>query len=229
VATAGIRIVFLNRGNRIEEQAKGKLMSTDQQPAFAGWEERYQHQAVETMPWFYPELDDDLRQALEDVGLQSGSALDLGTGPGTQAMQLARRGFTVSATDISAAAIGLAQNKAEAQGLTIDWQQDDILSSHLTGQFDMIFDRGCFHVLPPERRQDYASLIVGLLKPSGYFFLKCFSHLQPGEQGPHRFTPEQIREIFSGWLEVRSVKETVYQGTLDPLPRALFCVMRRVE
>lgn len=26
---------------------------------------------------------------------------------------------------------------------------------------------------------------------------------------------------------VLSIKETVYQGTLDPLPRALFCVMRR--
>jgi hypothetical protein len=82
-------------------------------------------------------------------------------------------------------------------------------------------------VLPPERREDYDSTIVGLLEPGGYFFLKCFSHLQPGTQGPHRFTPEQIRAIFSSQLQVRSVKETVYQGTLDPLPRALFCVMRR--
>ena len=93
-------------------------MSADQQPAFPGWEERYQQQAVETMPWFYPELDDDLRQALDQLGLQSGRALDLGTGPGTQAMQLARRGFDVTATDISAAAIRLAREKAEAQGLT---------------------------------------------------------------------------------------------------------------
>jgi 2-polyprenyl-3-methyl-5-hydroxy-6-metoxy-1,4-benzoquinol methylase len=196
---------------------------------FPGWEERYQHQAVETMTWFYPELDDDLRQALDQRGLRSGSALDLGTGPGTQAMQLARRGFEVTATDISEAAIRLAQEKAEAQGLTIAWQQDDILSTRLTGPFDLIFDRGCFHVLPPERRADYASTIARLLKPGGYLFLKCFSHLQPGTQGPHRFTPEQIRAIFSSQVQVRSITETVYQGTLDPLPRALFCVMRREE
>jgi cyclopropane fatty-acyl-phospholipid synthase-like methyltransferase len=202
-------------------------MSEDQQPVFPGWEERYQQQAVETMPWFYPELDDDLKQALDELGLQSGSALDLGTGPGTQAMQLAKRGFAVTATDISAAAVRLARQKAEAQGLALRWQQDDILSTRLTGPFDLIFDRGCFHVLPPERRQDYVSTIAGLLRSGGYLFLKCFSSLQPGTQGPHRFTPEQIWAIFSSQLQVRSIKETVYQGTLDPLPRALFCVMQQ--
>ena len=202
-------------------------MSTNQQPQFSTWEERYQQQAVETMPWFYPELDDDLKQTLDVLGLHSGSALDLGTGPGTQAMQLARRGFDVTATDISEAAIRLAHETAVAQGLAISWQQDDILSSRLSGPFDLIFDRGCFHVLPPERRQEYTSTVAGLLKPGGYLFLKCFSHLEPGTQGPNRFSPEQLREIFSSHMQVHSIAETVYQGTLDPLPRALFGVFRR--
>jgi hypothetical protein len=65
------------------------------------------------------------------------------------------------------------------------------------------------------------------LKTGGYLFLKCFSRLQPGEEGPYRFTPEQIREIFGSRLSVLLIKETVYQGTLDPLPRALFCTMRK--
>jgi 2-polyprenyl-3-methyl-5-hydroxy-6-metoxy-1,4-benzoquinol methylase len=202
-------------------------MTADQQRQFPGWDERYQYQAIETMPWFYPKLDDDLMHALEELGLQGGNALDLGTGPGTQAMQLTQRGFDVTATDISEAAIRLASQKAQAQGLTITWMQDDILSTQLAGPFSLIFDRGCFHVLPPEQRQNYADTVAGLLKPGGYYFLKCFSHLQPGTQGPHRFTAEQIREIFASCLQVRSVSETVYQGTLDPLPRALFCVFQR--
>jgi hypothetical protein len=61
----------------------------------------------------------------------------------------------------------------------------------------------------------------------GYLFLKYFSRLQPEEEGPYRFTPEQIREIFGNRLSVLLIKETVYQGTLDPLPRALFCTMRK--
>lgn len=193
----------------------------------SNWEQTYQKQPVETMPWFYPNLDDDLSQALEQLGLDRGTALDLGTGPGTQAMQLARRGFTVTATDISPAAIARARETAGAEGLTITWQQDDILDSGLSGAFDLIFDRGCFHVLPPEQRQRYAATVAGLLQPGGYFFLKCFSQLQPGTGGPYRFTAEHVRAIFSSTLQIHSISESVYQGTLDPLPRALFCVMQR--
>lgn len=202
-------------------------MSEDEKHEFPHWEELYQEREIESMPWFNPELDDDLENALDEIGLQRGSALDLGTGPGTQAMELARRGFTVTATDISEAAIRLASEKAQKQRLEITWKQDDILNTRLDREFDLIFDRGCFHVLAPERREDYVRIVSGLLKTGGYLFLKCFSRLQPGEEGPYRFTPEQIREIFGSRLSVLLIKETVYQGTLDPLPRALFCTMQR--
>jgi cyclopropane fatty-acyl-phospholipid synthase-like methyltransferase len=201
-------------------------MSNDENHELPHWEELYQHQEIESMPWFNPELDDDLENALDELRLRSGSALDLGTGPGTQAIHLACRGFAVTATDISEAAIRLASEKARKQGLEIIWVQDDILDTRLDQQFDLIFDRGLFHVIAPERRGDYVRIVNGLLKKGGYLFLKCFSRLQPGEQGPYRFTPEQIREIFGGQLNVLSIKETVYQGTLAPLPHALFCVMR---
>src|SRR5215510_14699730 len=202
-------------------------MSEDEKHEFPRWEELYQQQEIESMPWFNPELDYDLEKALDELGLRSGSALDLGTGPGTQAMELARRGFTVTATDISEAAIRLASEKAQKQRLEITWKQDDILNTRLDWQFDLIFDRGCFHVLTPERRGDYVRIVSGLLKTGGYLFLKCFSRSQPGEQGPYRFTPEQIQEIVGSRLSVLSIKETVYQGTLDPLPHALFSTMRK--
>ncbi|MBO0862364.1 MAG: methyltransferase domain-containing protein [Chloracidobacterium sp.] len=202
-------------------------ISEDEKHEFPQWEELYEQQEVESMPWFNPELDEDLEKALDELRLRGGSALDLGTGPGTQAIHLTRRGFAVTATDISEAAIRLAGEKAQKQGLEITWEQDDILDTRLDRQFDFIFDRGCFHVLEPERRGDYVRTVHHLLKTGGYLFLKCFSHLQPGEQGPYRFTPEQIQEIFGSWLSVLSIEETVYQGTLDPLPRALFCIMRR--
>jgi 2-polyprenyl-3-methyl-5-hydroxy-6-metoxy-1,4-benzoquinol methylase len=202
-------------------------MSNDVKHAFPHWEALYQEQAIVSMPWFNPALDDDLKNALDALGVRGGSALDLGTGPGTQAMQLARRGFEVTATDISGTAIRLAKEEAEKQGLTMMWEQDDILDTRLTRQFDLIFDRGCFHVLAPAQRLEYVSIVHRLLKPGGYLFLKCFSHLQPGEQGPYRFTPAQIREVFGSWLRVLSIQETVYQGTLDPLPQALFCMIQR--
>ncbi|GAC1464772.1 MAG: hypothetical protein NVSMB70_10780 [Chamaesiphon sp.] len=198
-----------------------------QQRELPDWEAFYREKEVETMPWFNPELDADLEQALTKLNLDAGTVLDLGTGPGTQALALAERGFQVIATDLSETAIEKAQNLAKEKGLDISWKQDDILNSNLQEKFEFVFDRGCFHILPPDRRQDYVHIVNNLIKPGGYLFLKCFSYLQSGEQGPYRFTSEQIQEIFSSKFNVRSIEETVYQGTLDPLPKALFCVMEK--
>ena len=199
----------------------------NQQREFPEWEQLYQDKDVESMPWYNPELDLDLDQALTQLNLHNSTALDLGTGPGTQAMALRVRGFNVTATDLSATAIQKAQRIAQDKGLDISWKQDDILNSTLDQDFDFVFDRGCFHVFPPERRQDYVGVVAHLIKPRGYLFLKCFSHLEPRQEGPYRFTPEQIKEIFSNQFNVLSVEETVYHGTLSPLPRALFCILQK--
>lgn len=194
---------------------------------FPDWEQLDQQQKVESLPWFSPKLDLDLDQALTRLNLHTGTALDLGTGPGTQAMALRERGFLVTATDISETAVRLAQEKAEPKGLDISFRRDDILNSKLKQTFDFVFARGCFHVLPPESRQDYVSVVARLIQPGGYLFLKCFSHKETRSSGPYRFTPAEIQEIFSSRFHLISVEETVYQGTLDPLPRALFCVLQK--
>lgn len=49
--------------------------SKDEKHEFPRWEELYQQQQVESMPWFNPELDDDLGNALDELGLRGGSAL----------------------------------------------------------------------------------------------------------------------------------------------------------
>jgi 2-polyprenyl-3-methyl-5-hydroxy-6-metoxy-1,4-benzoquinol methylase len=204
-------------------------MSAEDHHELPPWEAFYEVTPIATMPWFNPALDDDLKRALDDLGLTSGGALDIGAGPGTQAVHLARRGFDVTATDIAAAAIRQAKQQAGEDGRAITWQQDDILDTRLDRQFDLIVDRGCFHVLAPERRPEYVETVSNLLKPGGYFFLKCLSRLQPSEVGPYRFTPEQVRAIFGSRLDVLSISDTIYQGTLDPPPHALFCVMRRAQ
>src|SRR5262245_12372384 len=112
-------------------------MSQDTKHEFPRWEALYQEHETESMPWFHPALDDDLNIALDELGLRGGSVLDLGIGPGTQAMQLARRGFSVTATDISGEAIRRARSKAEEQGFDITWEQDDILDTRFTRQFDL--------------------------------------------------------------------------------------------
>jgi cyclopropane fatty-acyl-phospholipid synthase-like methyltransferase len=194
---------------------------------FPSWEELYRNDTVEKLPWYWPALDPDLEAALVRYGVRSGTVLDLGTGPGTQAVALAVRGFHVTATDVSTAAIAYAARKAKAQGVDVSFMTDDILATRLTGPYDAVFDRGCFHVIAPEQRDSYVNTIHTLLAPSGSLFLKTFSHHQPGTQGPHRFAPDDIRRGFGGdRFEVIEILDTEYQGQLDPWPKALFSIIR---
>ncbi|HBZ01238.1 MAG TPA: hypothetical protein DEO84_07975, partial [candidate division Zixibacteria bacterium] len=59
------------------------------------WDDVYRRLEVEEMPWFNPELDRDIEKALDNLNIKKGKALDIGTGPGTQAIELAKRGFKV--------------------------------------------------------------------------------------------------------------------------------------
>ena len=81
---------------------------------------------------------------LHRINIIKGRFLDLGTGPSTQAVELSKLGFQVTATDISENAT----IKAKRMSKDIEFIVDDILDSKLKeDSFDYIFDRGCFHVL----------------------------------------------------------------------------------
>jgi 2-polyprenyl-3-methyl-5-hydroxy-6-metoxy-1,4-benzoquinol methylase len=203
-------------------------MGEAQDGRFPEWSSLYRNQPAEALPWYYEALDPDLENALTRLGITSGEGVDIGTGPGTQAIALAERGFRMTGTDLAEAAVEGAAAKAREKGLAVDFKKDDILQTGLSGPFDFAFDRGCFHVLAPSARADYARAVAGLLRPGGYLFLKTFSTLQPGDYGPHRFAPDDMKSIFNGVFEVLSSDETVYQGTLNPLPRALFSVLKKV-
>jgi 2-polyprenyl-3-methyl-5-hydroxy-6-metoxy-1,4-benzoquinol methylase len=190
---------------------------------FPDWEALYASDPAESMPWFYPRLDPDVAGALNGA---RGRLLDVGTGPGTQAIALARLGFDVTAVDLSHSAVEKADARARREGVRVSFIQDDILRTRLRGTFDFILDRGCLEVLAPGDRPAYAETLGSLAAPSGRLLLKCFSSRQDGDFGPHRFTQGDLRGLFGGAFDVESVRETVYYGTVEPLPLALFCVAR---
>jgi SAM-dependent methyltransferase len=198
--------------------------------SFPDWNLLYKNEIVTNMPWYNEKLDHDLEEEVVQRGIPSGNdnkLLDLGTGPGTQAICLSELGFNVTGSDLSEYAI----EKARKISDRVNFIVDDILDSKFKeNEFEYVFDRGCFHVLPINDRSRYVSKVKNILKKNGILFLKCFSDKELViDQGPYRFSPDKIKEIFGNDFEILSIKETVYQGTLNPLPKALFIVMRKKE
>jgi ubiquinone/menaquinone biosynthesis C-methylase UbiE len=110
---------------------------------FPTWDEYYAQNEVEAMPWFAKDLDADVSKVIESKNITSGKFLDLGTGPGTQAMQLTKMGFETVGSDVSQNAIRHAQKLYPDTTFVVD----DILNSNFRdNEFDLILDRGVFHV-----------------------------------------------------------------------------------
>ena len=194
------------------------------------WEKLYATSDVATLPWYNPDLDTDIERALKTHRLSGRRLLDLGTGPATQAMNLAKRGFDVVATDISGSAIEKAKASAKEAGLSITFLVDNVLHSRLAANLvDVIVDRGVFHVLPKDKRPVYVGTVHRVLRPNGWLFLKCFSNKEPGTWGPHRIAEPELIGYFRRTFEILSVVETVFQGNVKPSPKALFATFRRQE
>jgi len=198
----------------------------DETKEFPSWDDYYKENDVEKMPWYEKDLDLDLKEEIELKELKEGKFLDLGTGPGTQAAQLAKFGFNVTGSDLSQSAVDRAK-KLYPSPLYVT---DDILNSKFPDdEFDFILDRGVFHVFEPEQRPTYLSHIKRILKENGILFLKCMSIEEkdlPGDKGPFKYSKGQIKEFFENGFEIESIKDTVYYGTINPLPKSLFVVMK---
>ena len=195
----------------------------------ADWDRLYEREDPDRLPWTWQELDPDLAAAFDHVGHLDGRVLDLGTGPGTQAIALARRGFHVVGSDLSPAAIAKARQRAEAAGVRVELVVDDILDTKLPPGFAAIVDRGVFHLFPPEVRPRAVQALRHLLEPAGWLLLKTFSILHEAETGPHRFTRSEILALFEPWFEPVAIADTTFHGTLDAFPKALFAVLRRAR
>lgn len=198
---------------------------TENKKEFPDWDSFYKQNNVEVMPWYEKNLDLDLSEEVQF--LKKGNFLDLGTGPGTQAIALAKRGFRVTGSDISKLAI----EKARLSTKNVNFEIDDILNSKFESEsFDYILDRGCFHVLSIDDRATYLSQIKRILKKNGIIFLKCMSKDEknlPNDKGPHKFVKNEIIQYFQNDFDIKKSKDTVYYGTLKPLPKALFFVMKK--
>jgi SAM-dependent methyltransferase len=74
-----------------------------------------------------------------ELGLRPGAAiLDVGCGTGRHAIELARRGFAVTALDISAGMLAEARRRAEAAAVEVTWLEEDATRFAFASEFDAV-------------------------------------------------------------------------------------------
>ncbi|MFG3260040.1 class I SAM-dependent methyltransferase [Streptomyces sp. NPDC048172] len=189
----------------------------------AHWWDGFYENRSRDVPFFAAKPDESLAGYVEDGTLTPGRALDLGCGPGRNALHLASRGWRVDAVDLSPEAIRWAEERARASGAEIQFRCGDAFApGAVEGPYDLVYDSGCFHHLPPHRRVGHLALLDRVLAPGGHFGLACFAvggmgselpdaahYRDPAPHGGLAYTADELRWIFDGMeeIELRRMKD----------------------
>jgi SAM-dependent methyltransferase len=190
----------------------------------AGWWDGFYDERDRGVP-FFREVPDESLVAWHESGLlpAGGKALDLGCGPGRNAIWLARQGFAVDAVDLSSTALDWGRERAASAGVDVNFVEGNIFELDDTfTAYDLVYDSGCFHHLPPHRRLSYRWLLERVLRRGGAFGLVCFAWGAMGTEAPDvrlyregrlaggvAYKDDDLRRLFS-WLrpvELRRMKQ----------------------
>ena len=197
---------------------------TQRIPEAEDWDAMYRDHLAEALPWHTEAPDDDLLAAVTRFAPAPASVLEIGTGLGTLAVELARRGHRVIATDVSAGAL----EQAHARGLDapVVWIRDDITDSTLRGRFDAIIDRGCLHALSDAQSRAYAATVARLLAPGGALVLKTLVAEAAQQRNVTIHTAATLAALFGGDFELLLDEASTMPGASDTAPARSF-VLRK--
>jgi SAM-dependent methyltransferase len=208
--------------NRWTELPEGSLAELDRLLAdqkSARWDAFYADRA-RPCPFFGTLVDESLSEWVTRGTIAPGKAIDLGCGNARNAIFLAGRGFAVEGIDHSHAAIAWASERVAAAQARVALRCASVFDLELEpGGYDLVYDSGCFHHIAPHRRQHYIDLVTRALKPGGWFGLTCFRpeggggftdeevYERASTGGGLGYTEERLRELWSGPLEVRELRQ----------------------
>ncbi len=141
-------------------------------------------------PWFEVFFDDDYLRTVqrpvpaaverqctfieEQLGLAKGARiLDVGCGLGLQAVELAKRGYQVTALDLSESMLRRAKSEALVAGVTVNFVHGDMRQLHLEGRFDAVLCWGTtFGYFDDDVNRKTMEALHACLKPMGVLLME---------------------------------------------------------
>ncbi len=139
------------------------------------WDDFYTDRTKE-IPFFKIKAPDENLVEYFNNGLAPKRVLEIGCGPGRNAVYMAKEGCEVDALDLSTNAIEWAKETAREEGVNIDFHCISLFDFKFQPHsYDFIYDCGLFHHLAPHRRLTYIEMLKKALKRDGYFGIVCFN------------------------------------------------------
>ncbi len=170
-----------------------------------GWNGIYHRLSPEHLPWELGKPRKVLTELVDSRRILPGKALDLCCGVGTNPIYLAKKGFDVTALDISDKAVEYAKEQVNRGRAYINLIIGNFLNLPIKkGEFDFVFDFGCFHHVEIRDRINFIAEVHRVLKTNSSYCLVCFSR-KNGLAWNH-FSREQIIKLFANYFDIEWIR-----------------------
>lgn len=147
------------------------------------------------------------------------TALSVADGEGRNSVFMAQKGLSVTALEYAPSAIAKAHALADANGVSVDFRQVDVLHHDWAEVYDLVAGIFIQFVGPDDR----LSLIEGMkrsVRPGGLMLLHGYTpkQIEYGTGGPraaeNMYTDPMLRQMFVGWqvLECRDYEREISEG-----------------
>lgn len=187
----------------------------------AFWNDFYEDRNKEILFFKVKGPDENLVSYI-DNGLLPKRVLEIGCGPGRNAIFLAKKGCAVDAIDISENALDWARERAISENVEINFRHSSLFDYEMEPEtYDFIYDCGLFHHLAPHRRLSYVETIKKALKKGGHFGLVCFNpngatetfdwdvYTHRSMNGGIGYSEERLRRLFEECFDILEFKEMI--------------------
>lgn len=162
---------------------------------FHPWEDAAGH------PPFTEKIAELLDREEKDRASPYGRALDVGTGSGIWAVELAERGWQVTGIDIVDRALQRAQDRVRTAGGGVELVRGDVTALRAAGVepgFRLVLDTGTFHGLDSDQRYAMGREISAVTTEDATVLLLAWSPKRRGPL-PRGVSYGEIEAAFPGW------------------------------
>jgi len=179
------------------------------------WDDRY---STRDTPWDSGRHSRELERLIDERPIKPCRLLEIGCGTGTNAIFLAKRGFEVTAVDVSTPAVDEARAKIKQAGVKVDLRVADVLGAvDLGPPFDLVFDRGVYHHLRSIDLWGFLNALARLTKPGGHYLTlagNANDRQTPPDGGPPVVRTIEICTELCSLFDLVQLREFTFEGVM---------------
>jgi ubiquinone/menaquinone biosynthesis C-methylase UbiE len=178
-------------------------------------------------PWDSGVPSSELVRVIEEGGLPGKTVLEMGCGTGTNAIELARRGYRVTAVDLVEEPIRRAREKAGRARVEVDFRCGDLTRMDLGGPYDSLFDLGLYHGIRNRDLSGFTSTLTRVSRPGTRWLSLAGNAREVQPVGPPVVREDEFRRELEPLFRILQVREFRFNLRPDFQPLAWSILMER--